>query len=142
MKVVSGVYVLPLKRQPALVRRLMNNKEYEQQTFESYMGGYLDKPLPLAVKHGSGRDINPTVKEAQAIEDACQNRPPGVSRETLFHLIMEQTGEESNEELLELEESIHSDLDYNGPKLLGLYGNKYKKQKYNLWRDRLKLREL
>tara|TARA_Y100000310_G_C20631576_1_gene788926 strand:- start:54 stop:488 length:435 start_codon:yes stop_codon:yes gene_type:complete len=138
----------------------MNNKEYEQQTFESYMGGYLERTLPFTVKPSKEvseaewidrmvkwkrrlpREINPTVKEIQAIEDACQTYPPGINRETLFHLIMEQTGEETNEELLELERQIYDDLDQgNGKQILGLYGNKYKKQKYNLWIDRLKLRE-
>tara|TARA_Y100000310_G_scaffold310397_1_gene355593 strand:+ start:6398 stop:6787 length:390 start_codon:yes stop_codon:yes gene_type:complete len=89
------------------------------------------------------REITPTVKEIQAIEDSCKTYSPGIDREVLFHLIMKQTGEESNEELLELEREIRDDIDQgNGKQILGLYGNKHRKQKYNLWRDRLELKKM
>jgi hypothetical protein len=70
-------------------------------------------------------------KELDALEWAYSVHKNKRDREVCYHLCMEQTPGMSNQELLDLEESIRDDLDYN---------NKFQ-GKYKLWRKKLALRK-
>ena len=70
-------------------------------------------------------------REREALETAYKRYKNHRDREVSFHLYMEQSANMSNQELLDLEEEIRDDLDYN---------NKFQ-GKYELWRKRVALRK-